>query len=208
MDDPWLMSKEYEDLFNGKLSIPGNFLAYENLLNFLKDRLEDSGKRAVAQTIAACVALDESPHRFCFSGKTKSGEGDGVAWSDKVAKVLPILTESEREGMTETLRKRSEDKGFRDVFVNVNITMVRRIAKVSCEHMFDYKTSSKILNAHKRNYGCKPSEINTETNVMMVRLKDRSEESFEIKRTQINKHKADKVYWNTDDYKRFYYSIN
>jgi hypothetical protein len=211
MNEETRFDKEFEELMRGISTIGGPMIAYEDMFKFLERRFESGGRKAVSQTIGACILLCEKPMRYVFSGKTKSqhdnNEVGGNSWDEKMIRVLPFHYGAELDNLKDIIQDRIDNKGYKVAFSKVNVSMVRRVALVSCEHLFGNKSYNRIVTEYQIQYGCRPSEIDVEKHVKMIELRRKSERSYEIKVEQIENHNTDKIYWNTDAYKNFYNAL-
>jgi hypothetical protein len=124
--------------FAGKDEINGGSKGYGDMLNWLKKNRD--------QKIYVCTVFYEKPIEFLARGQTRSGKGDGRPVDANLLQFLPQHNDHEL-----TANRSAEKYG---VFINVNFTMVKRVALYGAEHT----TNPKSLEWVKR-YGGKPSTI-------------------------------------------------
>jgi hypothetical protein len=201
-------TEDFMKLFNGRDDLVGKYTGYQNLLTYLKEAMEEGGAERVRRVIYACIVVSEQPLKWVLTGKTKSGKGDGRALNSDIAQYLPTLSAQNREGLDGIFEARRK-KGFREEFVFMNVTMVRRISMISQEYM--NPSESKLIDSLRTKYGAKPSLLN-ETSPSIMALDDVGEpddksdhtKTFKIKVQQLGEHGRDNSYWNTDEFKEFY----
>jgi hypothetical protein len=124
--------------FAGKDEINGSGKAYGDMLAWLK---KDKDLK-----IYTCTVFYEKPIEFLAKGETKTGKGDSKPVDSRVLRYLPI-----HDDKMLAANRSIEKYG---VFIDVNFTMVKRVALFGAEHT----NNPKSLEWVKR-YGGKPSAI-------------------------------------------------
>jgi hypothetical protein len=194
-------TEEFIALFNGKWSATGKTASYDATHKFLQRMFDEGGKFQLSECINLMVTINQAPIPFLFAGRTKSGKGDGNAIDERLAKLLPMLSDEDARSVNESLAARAK-AGFKKAFIRVNVSMVRRIAMISTEYLD--RSFSRSLEGYFNAWGA-PSSLLNESSLSIVRIP--SEETKEIKLQQLMSHQAEREYWNNERFRSIFDSL-
>lgn len=144
-----LTDRDFFALFNGKETISGHALGYEQAYKFI---YEEEGE-VCQKRMFSCVLFFEKPIQFLATGKTKKGKGDGKAVDKKLLEYLPILSDDEI-----ALFEKPRDKKKFGAFICVNFTKVRRVALLAVEKNW---LKHDVVNQWIKGYGGRPTMYQT-----------------------------------------------
>jgi hypothetical protein len=170
---------EFLDLFHGKDQVSGHGEGYTLAYNWLK---EQKNKR---KTMFSCLIFYEKPIQFLAHGRTRNGKGDGEAVDKSILKYLPQLDASQIKDLE---KEREHDKY--GAFINVNFTMVRRIALMTVEMSW---LVDPIVPQWTKGYGGIPTMYNLRA-PKFIKMKKR--ETLDIKVGHLEEFKAEKPTWS------------
>lgn len=194
-----VMSRHFVDLFAGYHEVGGDSTPFTKAVGWFEAVPEASR----ARVIHACVIVYQKPTKLLFLGRTNSqiaADAEvGLVLDPKLAAYLPHISSVQIRSLTGSARQQFVDsrKEWAKEFRSVNLSMCRRIALMSVEHM-DKKIPS--VRQLKKSMSNKRPSLLTDTDINQIP----NAQSRAIFLEQIKEFKDHKAEWNNNSVHRLF----